>query len=46
MVGASADMLKRRAAPADVLKQRPNHRSCHVEAKYKLWPHLQAHILP
>jgi hypothetical protein len=35
-VGASADALKRRA----------NHQSCHVEAKYKLWPHLQAHILP
>ena len=31
---------------ADVLKQRANHRSGHVEAKYKLWPHLQARILP
>jgi hypothetical protein len=30
----------------DVLKQHPNHRSGHVEAKYKLWPLLQAHILP
>jgi hypothetical protein len=30
---------------ADVLKQRANHRSGHVEAKYKLWPHLQARIL-
>jgi hypothetical protein len=29
-----------------VLKQRANHRSGHVEAKYKLWPHLQARILP
>jgi hypothetical protein len=35
-VGASADTLKRRA----------NHQSGHVEAKYKLWPHLQARILP
>jgi hypothetical protein len=35
-VGASEDALKRRA----------NHRSGHVEAKYKLWPHLQARILP
>jgi hypothetical protein len=33
-------------ASADVLKQRANHRSGHVEAKYKLWPHLQARILP
>jgi hypothetical protein len=33
-------------ALADVLKQRANHRSGHVEAKYKLWPHLQARILP
>jgi hypothetical protein len=33
-------------ASADVLKQRANHRSGHVEAKYKLWPHLQACILP
>jgi hypothetical protein len=31
---------------ADVLKQRANHRSGHVESKYKLWPHLQARILP
>jgi hypothetical protein len=35
-VGASADALKRRA----------NHQSGHVEAKYKLWPHMQARILP
>jgi hypothetical protein len=34
-VGASADALKRRA----------NHQSGHVEAKYKLWPHLQVRIL-
>jgi hypothetical protein len=33
-------------ASVDVLKQRADHRSGHVEAKYKLWPHLQAHILP
>jgi hypothetical protein len=33
-------------ALADTLKQRANHRSGHVEAKYKLWPHLQARILP
>jgi hypothetical protein len=33
-------------ASADVLKQRANHRSGQVEAKYKLWPHLQARILP
>jgi hypothetical protein len=33
-------------ASADALKWRANHRSGHVEAKYKLWPHLQAHILP
>jgi hypothetical protein len=33
-------------ASADTLKQRANHRSGHVEAKYKLWPHLQARILP
>jgi hypothetical protein len=33
-------------ASADVLKQCANHRSGHVEAKYKLWPHLQARILP
>ena len=33
-------------ASADVLKQRANHRSGHVAAKYKLWPHLQACILP
>jgi hypothetical protein len=31
---------------AHVLKQRTNHRSGHVEAKYKFWPLLQAHILP
>jgi hypothetical protein len=33
-------------ASADVLKQHANHRSGHVEAKYKLWPHLQARIFP
>jgi hypothetical protein len=33
-------------ASADALKQHANHQSGHVEAKYKLWPHLQAHILP
>jgi hypothetical protein len=33
-------------ASRDVLKQCANHRSGHVEAKYKLWPHLQARILP
>jgi hypothetical protein len=33
-------------ASADVLEQRVNHQSGHVEAKYKLWPHLQARILP
>jgi hypothetical protein len=33
-------------ASVDVLKQCANHRSGHVEAKYKLWPHLQARILP
>jgi hypothetical protein len=33
-------------ASADALKQRANHRSGHVEAKYKLRPHLQARILP
>jgi hypothetical protein len=27
-------------ASADALKRRANHRSGHVEAKYKLWPHL------
>jgi hypothetical protein len=31
---------------ADMLKQCTNHRSGHVEVKYKLWPHLQARILP
>jgi hypothetical protein len=31
---------------ADALKRCANHRSGHVEAKYKLWPHLQARILP
>ena len=34
------------SASADALKQRANHQSNHVEAKYKLWPHLQARILP
>jgi hypothetical protein len=33
-------------ASVDMLKQRVNHRSGHVELKYKLWPHLQARILP
>jgi hypothetical protein len=33
-------------ASADALKRRSNHRSGHVEAKYKLWPHLQTRILP
>jgi hypothetical protein len=33
-------------ASADALKRRVNHQSGHVEAKYKLWPHLQARILP
>jgi hypothetical protein len=33
-------------ALGDALKRRTNHRSGHVEAKYKLWPHLQARILP
>jgi hypothetical protein len=33
-------------ALADVLKQHANHRSGHVESNYKLWPHLQARILP
>jgi hypothetical protein len=33
-------------ASADVLKQRANHQSGHVEARCKLWPHLQARILP
>jgi hypothetical protein len=33
-------------ASARALKQRANHRSCQVEAKYKFWPHLQARILP
>jgi hypothetical protein len=31
---------------ADARKRRVNHQSGHVEAKYKLWPHLQARILP
>jgi hypothetical protein len=33
-------------ALADALKRRANHRSSHVESKYKLWPHLQARMLP
>jgi hypothetical protein len=33
-------------ASAGALKRRVNHQSGHVEAKYKLWPHLQARILP
>jgi hypothetical protein len=32
-------------ASADMLKQHANHQSGHVEARYKLWPHLQAHML-
>jgi hypothetical protein len=31
---------------AHALKRRANHRSGHVEVKYKLWPLLQARILP
>jgi hypothetical protein len=31
---------------ARALKRRANHRSGHVEVKYKLSPHLQARILP
>jgi hypothetical protein len=38
--GLTADAL------ADALKRRANHQSGHVEEKYKLWPHLQARILP
>jgi hypothetical protein len=33
-------------ASADALKRRTNHQSGHVKAKYKLWPHMQARILP
>jgi hypothetical protein len=33
-------------ASANALKRRANHQSGHVEAKYKLWPHLQARIFP
>jgi hypothetical protein len=33
-------------ALVDALKRCANHQSGHVEAKYKLWPHLQACILP
>jgi hypothetical protein len=33
-------------ASARALKRCANHRSGHVEAKYKLWPHQQARILP
>jgi hypothetical protein len=33
-------------ASADVLKQRANHQSGHVEARCKIWPYLQARILP
>jgi hypothetical protein len=33
-------------ASANTLKRRANRQSGHVEAKYKLWPHLQARILP
>jgi hypothetical protein len=31
---------------ADARKWRTNHQSGHAEVKYKLWPHLQARILP
>jgi hypothetical protein len=31
---------------ADARKRRSNNQLGHVEAKYKLWPHLQARILP
>jgi hypothetical protein len=34
------------SALANALKRRANHHLGHVEAKYKLWPHLQARILP
>jgi hypothetical protein len=34
------------SAKADALKRHANHQSSHVETKYKLWPHLQARILP
>jgi hypothetical protein len=34
------------SALADALKRHANHQLSHVEANYKLWPHLQAHILP
>jgi hypothetical protein len=34
------------SASADALKQHANHQLSHVEANYKLWPHLQARILP
>jgi hypothetical protein len=30
----------------DARKRLANHQSGHVEAKYKLWLHLQARILP
>jgi hypothetical protein len=30
---------------ADARKRHADHQSGHVEAKYKLWPHLQARIL-
>jgi hypothetical protein len=33
-------------ASAYVLKQRANHQSSHVEARCKIWPHLQVRILP
>jgi hypothetical protein len=34
------------SAPAGALKRRASHQVSHVEAKFKLWPHLQARILP
>jgi hypothetical protein len=34
------------SASAGALKRRANHQVSHVEAKFKLWPHLQARILP
>jgi hypothetical protein len=33
------------SASADALKRRASHQLSHVEAKFKLWPHLQACIL-
>jgi hypothetical protein len=33
-------------ASSDVLKHHANHQLGHVEARCKIWPHMQAHILP